>query len=128
MTAFKNYVNQARFELEGKAVVKVTPATIDLGETMLGGYWSEEKPYEVSVKAISTSITDIKVDNDFFVLPENIDYTANPIVVEVAYNENATVNGEVKAYTDGKYVINADECLDCGACASACPVGAPVQE
>ena len=110
MTAFKNYVNQARFELEGKAVVKVTPATIDLGETMLGGYWSEEKPYEVSVKAISTSITDIKVDNDFFVLPENIDYTANPIVVEVAYNENATVNGEVNgnlivSYADTTLVV-----------------------
>ena len=29
---------------------------------------------------------------------------------------------------DGKYVINADECLDCGACAGVCPVGAPVQE
>ncbi|MBR3679783.1 MAG: 4Fe-4S binding protein [Oscillospiraceae bacterium] len=28
---------------------------------------------------------------------------------------------------DGKYVINADTCLDCGACADACPVGAPQQ-
>ena len=26
---------------------------------------------------------------------------------------------------DGKYVINADECIDCGACAGTCPVGAP---
>ena len=26
---------------------------------------------------------------------------------------------------DGKYVINADECIDCGACAGNCPVGAP---
>ncbi|MBE6600830.1 MAG: 4Fe-4S dicluster domain-containing protein, partial [Ruminococcaceae bacterium] len=29
---------------------------------------------------------------------------------------------------DGKYVINADECLDCGACEGACPVGAPKAE
>ncbi|MBQ8382452.1 MAG: DUF362 domain-containing protein [Eubacteriales bacterium] len=29
---------------------------------------------------------------------------------------------------DGKYVINADECLSCGACAGVCPVGAPVEE
>ena len=29
---------------------------------------------------------------------------------------------------DGKYEINADECLSCGSCAEACPVGAPVEE
>ena len=26
---------------------------------------------------------------------------------------------------DGKYVIVADACVSCGACAGACPVGAP---
>ena len=26
---------------------------------------------------------------------------------------------------DGKYVIDADACLECGACADTCPVGAP---
>lgn len=26
---------------------------------------------------------------------------------------------------DGKYVIDPDSCLDCGSCASTCPVGAP---
>ena len=29
---------------------------------------------------------------------------------------------------DGKYVINADECVNCGACAGNCPVGAPEQQ
>ena len=28
---------------------------------------------------------------------------------------------------DGKYVIDADACLECGACADTCPVGAPEQ-
>lgn len=29
---------------------------------------------------------------------------------------------------DAKYVINAETCIDCGACASTCPVAAPVAE
>ncbi|MGN1130110.1 MAG: 4Fe-4S binding protein, partial [Ruminococcus sp.] len=26
---------------------------------------------------------------------------------------------------DGKYVIDADACVDCGTCADCCPVSAP---
>lgn len=29
---------------------------------------------------------------------------------------------------DGKYEIDADACLECGACADTCPVGAPEQQ
>ncbi len=102
-----NYVNQVKFEVESKPIVKVVPETIDLGEAMLGNYWTEKNAAQtVSVKAVSTTITKIECDNDFFVLPEEIDYTANPVTFEVNYDTNAQVDGEVTGnlivtYEDG---------------------------
>ncbi len=29
---------------------------------------------------------------------------------------------------DGKYVIDADTCIECGSCEATCPVGAPHAE
>ena len=28
---------------------------------------------------------------------------------------------------DGKYIIDEDACIDCGACADVCPTGTPAQ-
>ncbi len=101
------YVNQVKFEVESKSIVKVVPETIDLGEAILGNYWTEKKAAQtVSVKAVSTTITKIECDNDFFVLPEEIDYTANPVIFEVNYDTNVQVDGEVTGnlivtYEDG---------------------------
>ena len=35
---------------------------------------------------------------------------------------------DVKNHFEPKYVINPDECVDCGACAGECPVEAPEQQ
>ena len=40
----------------------------------------------------------------------------------------AQANVEAISEGDGKYVIDADACIECGACADACPVDAPKAE
>ena len=103
----RTYVNQVKFEIGSKPIVKVVPETVELGEAMLGSFWTQKKPSQkVSVKTVSTAVTKIECDNDFFVLPENIDYTANPIVFDVTYDTTAQVTDTVKGkltvtYEDG---------------------------
>ena len=106
----RQFVNQVRFGIESKALVTVKPETIDLGEAMLGSYWPESEAVEVNVRAISTQITKIESDNAFFVLPENIDYSSDQIALEVSYDRNAAVDGEVNGnlivtYTDGEVKV-----------------------
>ena len=45
-------------------------------------------------------------------------------------NETLTekINNGIKTEKDGKYVIDPNKCIDCGSCASVCPVGAPDAE
>ena len=106
------YINLVRFEMTAKSIVKVEPASLDLGEVMLGNYWGPEKKSELNVKVVATTVKDIKVDNDFFVIPamEDIDFTADPVVIEVSYDKNAAVDGEVKgnitiSYEDTEVVV-----------------------
>lgn len=106
----KQILNQIKFEMDGKPIVVVEPETIDLGETMLGGYWSEAEPFEVSVKAVSTKVTKIESDNAFFVVPAGLDYSSNLINFELGYNKNAAVDGVVNGnlivtYDDGEVKI-----------------------
>ena len=108
----KPYVNLVRFEMAPKPMVKAELDSIGLGEVMLGEYWPESTPFELNVKVSNTTITDLKVDNDFFVLPalEDIDFTVDPAVIEVSYDRNAASDGVetgniTMAYEDTTLVI-----------------------
>ena len=84
---------QIEFVIEPAAAdVNVSLETIAFGEVQIGEYWSEKEATTVgvTVKSIATTITSITCDNDFFVLPTEIDYTANKIELEIAYNRNGS--------------------------------------
>ena len=90
-----SYVNQVKFGMAAAPAVNVTPASVTFGTIALGS-WSENASVEVEVTAVNTTITNIAVDNDFFVLPEVIDYTADPVTIEVTYNRESDLTGEVE--------------------------------
>ena len=81
------YVNsQVKFDIVPAAANVETPEAIAFGEVALGEYWSE-RVVKAHIKAVNTTITNITVDNSFFVLPAEIDYTANELVI--SYDKNA---------------------------------------
>ena len=43
----------------------------------------------------------------------------------MAYSIEEDDENSVETDEDGKYEIDPDTCLECGACAGTCPVGAP---
>ena len=47
----------------------------------------------------------------------------------MAYQISCAAECPVSAISegDGKFVIDADVCIECGACEATCPVGAPAQ-
>ena len=90
---------QVKFNItQASASVKVTPEFIDFGKVRIGDYWTEkgETKIPVTIKAVSTKITDISIDNDFFKLPQNIDLSANKIEFDLTCDVK---NGEAKNYT-----------------------------
>ncbi|MBO5957294.1 MAG: fibronectin type III domain-containing protein [Bacteroidales bacterium] len=103
------YINsQIKFDIVPAQANVEVPETIALGDVVLGEYWSE-KVVKANVKAVNTTITNITVDNNFFVLPAEIDYTAANIELAISYDRNAAA-GEYAgnlliAYADTTKVV-----------------------
>ena len=95
-TPDNEYINsKVKFTIIPSASNVEVPEAVSLGKVLLADYWSEKTSTKVSVKAINTTISNITVDNDFFVLPSEIDYTANTVTFDLTYNRNAQVSGDV---------------------------------
>ncbi len=103
------YINsQIKFDIVPAQAGVETPETIALGDVVLGEYWSE-KTVKANVKAVNTTITNITVDNNFFVLPAEIDYTAANIELAISYDRNATAGAKegnlIITYADTTKVV-----------------------
>ena len=111
------FVNNIKLAIE-KAVAGVeAPAAIDFGKVLLDEYWTEKTSVKFNVRAVNTTISNISVDNDFFVLPENIDYTVNPLNIDLTYNRAADVSGVINAtlaitYAEGTKTIPVTATID----------------
>ena len=70
--------------------VEIAPEAVAFGEVTVGGeYWSKVgTTREVAVNTFGKEVKSITVDNAFFVLPANIDLTAEVIEFAVGYNNN----------------------------------------
>ena len=89
----KAYVNQIQLGMSDDASLEVSTETIAFGNVKTGDYWSEEtKSANFTVQAVSTAVTSITCDNDFFTLTYDLD--TNPINVEVSYDKTSEVSGE----------------------------------
>ena len=103
------YINsQIKFDIVPAQASVEVPESIALGDVVLGEYWSE-KTFKANVKAVNTEITNITVDNNFFVLPAEIDYTAANIELAISYDRNATAGVKegnlIIAYADTTKVV-----------------------
>jgi hypothetical protein len=89
----KAYVNQIQLGMSDDASLEVSTESIAFGNVKTGDYWSEEtKSANFTVQAVSTAVTSITCDNDFFTL--TYDLATNPINVEVSYDKISEVSGE----------------------------------
>ena len=94
----KSYVSQVQFGMATEPTLSVTAESIALGNVKVGDYWAEEsavKSATFGAQAISTAITSIECDNNFFTL--EYDLTANPVNVKVGYDRTSQASGEQTA-------------------------------
>ena len=101
----KSYVSQVQFGMATEASLSVSTESIALGDVKVGEFWAEEntvKSETFTAQAISTALTSISCDNDFFTL--DYDLTVNPVVVKIGYNRTAEVSGE----QTGTITVKAD--------------------
>ena len=94
----KSYVSQVQFGMATEPSLSVSAESIALGKVKVGEFWAEEntvKSATFSAQAISTTLTSISCDNEFFTL--DYDLTTNPVVVKVGYDKTAEVSGEQTA-------------------------------
>ena len=89
----RSYVNQIQIGIANNPGLEISKENIAFGEVKTGGYWSEKvQTASFTVQAVSTTITSISCDNDFFTL--NYDINATPVNVEVSYDATAEASGE----------------------------------
>ncbi len=104
------YINsKIKFTIVPSASNVEVPSSVDFGKVLLADYWTEKTSTKVSVKAINTTINNITVDNDFFVLPSEIDYTSSVVTFDLSYNVNAQVSGDVNGTITVTYAEGTKE-------------------
>lgn len=84
--------SSVQFTIEYQEGLSVFPEEISLGDIQLGEYWpeKEEVTADVTVYSGGVAVTEITCDNDFFIIPEDIDMTAEPIKFVVGYDKTAS--------------------------------------